>query len=92
MTQFYASTPAIGLCLYDRKRLDPLTLDGALRTHPTALTADACCDVNPFFESLDLFCQRFDARERFEWKLGRLCAVVEDRGASTFRLSPATAR
>jgi hypothetical protein len=79
MTQFFSGAPALGLCLYSRGQLDPLTLEGALRTHPVALTGDACCDPNPFFESLDIFLQQLEPRERFEWKLRRLCTLARQK-------------
>jgi two-component system, sensor histidine kinase PdtaS len=34
MNQFYPTSRAVGLCLYDRRLLDPATLGRALHTHP----------------------------------------------------------
>ena len=74
MNTFYPRSPALGLCLYDRRRVDPVVLEGALRTHPTALIGDTCCDENPYYESPDAFFERMDPRERFERKLRQLAA------------------
>jgi hypothetical protein len=77
MTQLYASLPAVGLCLYDRERLDPHVLEGALGTHPVVLTHDRCCDHNPFFEARDATDGRTpDARARFVSKLQQLATLV----------------
>ena len=84
LNEFYPRFPALGLCLYDRRRLHPLALEGALRAHPTTFIGDRCCEHNPFYEPPDVFFERIDQRERFEWKLGRLQGV---RSAS-----PATAQ
>jgi hypothetical protein len=76
MNEFYARSPALGLCLYDRRRLDPLALEGALRTHPAVLVGHACFDANPFYETPEIFFGRVDPRERFEWKLRQVRARV----------------
>lgn len=72
MNEFYASTSALGLCLYDRQRLHPRALEAALRTHPAVLIGDRCCGENPFYEAPDVFFQRMDARERFNVRLRRV--------------------
>jgi hypothetical protein len=69
ITPFLARSPAVGLCLYDRTRLESSVLEGALHTHPHVLTGVLCCDANPFFEQPLAFLQHFDPRERFASKL-----------------------
>ena len=77
MNEFYANSRALGLCLYDRQRLHPLALEAALRTHRSVLIGDQCCGENPFYESPDVFFQRIDARERFNWRLRQLRDQVD---------------
>jgi len=82
ITRFYARSPAVGLCLYNRRLLDPLVLEGALHTHPTAIVGDDCCDANPFFERPVAFRQEPDPRERFHAKLRMLAELVHERRGS----------
>jgi hypothetical protein len=75
MNEFYPTVPALGLCLYDRRRRAPTTLEGALRTHPSLVTGQTCCVENPYYEEPALILGRADPRGRFEWKLRQLTRV-----------------
>ena len=74
MNQFYPTARALGLCLYDRKRMAAETLDGAIRTHPRALVEGHIC-ANPFFEPPDVFFNRVHPRENTERKLRQIAAL-----------------
>ena len=50
LRSLFASCRAIGLCLYDRKRMPLAVINGALATHPVAGSGGQY-GVNPFYES-----------------------------------------
>jgi hypothetical protein len=77
MNEFYPTVAALGLCLYDRRRLAPPALEDALRTHPSVVIGQMCCVDSPYYEAPDLILGRVDPRARFEWKLRRLMHVVD---------------
>jgi hypothetical protein len=48
---FYPSSRALGLCLYNRDRLPPETLDHCLATHPHVRLEGNILLANPFYEA-----------------------------------------
>jgi hypothetical protein len=49
LKSLFASCRAIGLCLYDRKRMPLQIIDGALSTHPVAGSRGEY-GANPFYD------------------------------------------
>ena len=50
LNEFYPSQKALGLCLYNRSKLPPATLDHGLATHPHVRIAGNVVLQNPFYE------------------------------------------
>jgi hypothetical protein len=50
LRSLFANCRAIGLCMYDRRRMPLDVIDGALATHPKVRTVETYQD-NPFFEA-----------------------------------------
>lgn len=84
LRDFFKKVPGIGLSLYDRRCVDPLRLEDALR--PVVPVEGQDGSENPLSESLDIHFRRLDSRERFEWRLRRLCAQIREKGGSALRL------
>jgi hypothetical protein len=51
LNAFYPSSRALGLCLYNRTKLPPSTLDHGLATHPHVRIEDNILLDNPFYEA-----------------------------------------
>jgi hypothetical protein len=51
LNEFYPSRPALGLCLYNRDKLPPETLDHGMATHPHVRIAGNILLDNPFYEA-----------------------------------------
>lgn len=50
LNAFYPTSRALGLCLYNRNRLPPATIDHGIATHPHVRIADSILLENPFYE------------------------------------------
>jgi hypothetical protein len=69
LNDFYPSSRALGLCLYNRNRLPPETLDHGLATHPhVRLDGNILLD-NPFYEVPDEAARRKPDRSALAGKL-----------------------
>lgn len=50
LNAFYPTSRALGLCLYNRNKLPPATIDHGIATHPHVRIADSILLENPFYE------------------------------------------
>ncbi|HJT15792.1 MAG TPA: MEDS domain-containing protein [Thermoanaerobaculia bacterium] len=58
LNAFYPSNRALGLCLYNRAKLPPETLDHSMATHPHVRIAGNILLDNPFYEPIEDACVR----------------------------------
>jgi hypothetical protein len=59
-TEFFPNAPAIGLCIYERRRLSAEYLRVALRAHPLAIVDDKLIS-NPYYEPPELIAHPSEA-------------------------------
>jgi len=76
-TEFFPNAPAIGLCIYERKRLSAEYLRVALRAHPLAIVDDKLIS-NPYYEPPKLIAQPSEAA-RVGWMFTQLIRSAEER-------------
>lgn len=50
LNAFYPTSRALGLCLYNRNKLPPATIDHGIATHPHVRITDSILLENPFYE------------------------------------------
>jgi hypothetical protein len=83
LNAFYPSSRALGLCLYNRNRLPPETLDHSLATHPHVRLEGNILLENPFYEDPETAAsRRGDARaigRKLEWLKSALASLVAGR-------------
>lgn len=83
LNQFYPSSRALGLCLYNRNKLPAETLDHSLATHPHVRIEGNILLDNPFYESPEQAATRRGDRNALPAKLGWLKTML-----STFLARP----
>jgi PAS domain S-box-containing protein len=76
-TEFFPNAPAIGLCIYERRRLSAEYLRVALRAHPLAIVDDKLIS-NPYYEPPELIAQPSEAA-RVDWMFNQLIRWAEER-------------
>lgn len=72
LNQFFRGVRAMGMCLFDRRRLPPALLDHAIATHSSAAFVDHHVK-NPFYEPLQA---RIAEPDRVAFKIGELRRLV----------------
>jgi PAS domain S-box-containing protein len=76
-TEFFPNAPAIGLCIYERRRLSAEYLRVALRAHPLAIVDNKLIS-NPYYEPPELIAQPSEAA-RVDWMFTQLVRWAEER-------------
>ncbi|SRR5581483_4327661 len=78
LNAFYPTSKALGLCLYNRNRLPPETLDHSLATHPHVRVDGNILLENPFYEPIEKASFRKYAgnlKEKLEWLRSALASL-----------------
>jgi hypothetical protein len=93
LNAFYPSSRALGLCLYNRDRLPPATLDHCLATHPHVRLEGNILLDNPFYEAPETAASRKSdgsgLEGKLEWLKSALANLLTGGGAMS---DPAVAR
>ena len=76
-TEFFPNAPAIGLCIYERRRLSAEYLRVALRAHPLAIVDDKLIS-NPYYEPPELIAHPSEAAG-VDWMFTQLVRWAEER-------------
>jgi signal transduction histidine kinase len=69
---------ALGLCVYDRRRTDPDTLMGSLRSHPLAILGGRVCG-NPFCDPPAYLLGQVGEERRLDWMINQMLASAQSR-------------
>jgi PAS domain S-box-containing protein len=76
-TEFFPKERAVGLCIYDRRRLSAEYLQAALRSHPLAIVEDKLIS-NPYYEPPELIAEPSEGA-RADWMTTQLGRWAEER-------------
>ncbi|HEY6844360.1 MAG TPA: MEDS domain-containing protein [Thermoanaerobaculia bacterium] len=76
LNAFYPSQRALGLCLYNRAKLPPETLDHGMATHPHVRIAGNILLDNPFYEPIEDACARKGDANHAARKIGWLDRIL----------------
>src|SRR6266851_4016089 len=76
-SEFFPSSPALAICIYEPQRLSAEYLLGALESHPLAVVDDKLIS-DPFYEPPELIAQPSDAA-RVDWMITQLVRWTADR-------------
>jgi hypothetical protein len=76
LNEFYPSSRALGLCLYNRTKLPAATLDHSLATHPHVRIEEDILLSNPFYERPDEAARRRSDGSAIARKLAWLGSAV----------------
>jgi hypothetical protein len=76
LNDFYPSSRALGLCLYNRTKLPPETIDHCLATHPHVRIEGGILLENPFYEAPEEAAARRADAGGLEKKLGWIKSAI----------------
>jgi hypothetical protein len=92
LNDFYPSSRALGLCLYNRTKLPPETIDHCLATHPHVRIDGEILLENPFYEAPEEAAARRSDGSGLAKKLEWLKSAIASLAATGDNAVPATAR